>query len=211
MKASRNIDDLEQIATRIRRAVGLENVGAFDVIEVVENQLPTLFSGLKLIKVSDEQLPYAEAEANSSTNTILIRESTYQQARIWQPRARFIVMEEVSHIALGHTGPRFRRHPSQGRIHRRAEKRDEHEARQLASLLLAPTNLAKHCSSSDEIAERFYLSGEASEYRWNEIQRFTRRESGKPRELPPGVINFLREQKRKGFKVTSLKNEDSEN
>jgi Zn-dependent peptidase ImmA (M78 family) len=211
MKPSRSIDELEQIAARIRRDAGLENVGAFDVIEAVENRLPKIFPGLKLIRVSDEQLPHAEAEANSSTNTILLRESTYQQAKSWQPRARFIVIEEVCHIALGHTGPRYRRHPTQGKIYCRAEKRDEHEARQFAGLLLAPTGLAKHCSSPEEIAERFYLSREASEYRWDEVQRFKRRESGKPRELPPGVIDFLREQKRKGFRVTSLENEDSEN
>ena len=104
MKPSRNIDELEQIAARVRCSAGLESVGTFDVIEVVEQRLLKIFPGLKLIRVSDEQLPHAEAEANSSTNTILIRENTYQQAKDWQPRARLIVMEEVCHIALGHTG-----------------------------------------------------------------------------------------------------------
>jgi len=210
MKTSRNIDELEQIAARIRRSAGLENVGTFDVIEVTEQRLPNIYPGLKLIRVSDEQLPHAEAEANSSTNTILIRESTYQQAKDWNPRARMIVMEEVCHIALGHIGPRYRRHPTQGKIYCPEEKRDEHEARQLAALLLAPTALAKKCSSSEEIAERFYLSGEASDYRWDEVQRSVRRESGRPRDLPPGVIDFLREQKRKGFRVTSLNDEDDD-
>lgn len=209
MKPSRNIDELEQIAARIRCGAGLENVGTFDVIEAVEHRLPKIFPGLKLIRVSDEQLPHAEAEANSSTNTILIRESTYQLAKDWRPRARLIVMEEVCHIALGHNGPRFRRHPTQGKIWGAAEKRDEHEARQLAALLLAPTSLAKECSSPEEIAERFFLSAEASEYRWGEVQRAKRRETGKPRDLPPGVIDLLREQKRKGYPVTSLKDQDN--
>lgn len=208
MKSSRKIDELEQIAARIRQAARLEGVGTFDVIDIVENRLPAVFPGLKLIRVSDGQLPHAEAEANSSTNTILIRESTFQQAKGWQPRARLIVMEEVCHIALGHTGPRYRRHPTQGKICGQAEKRDEHEARQLAALLLAPTALAKECSSPEDIAERFLISAEASEYRWEEVQRAKRRETGTPRELPPGVIDFLRAQKRKGYKVTSLEDED---
>jgi hypothetical protein len=84
MKPSRNIEELEEIATRIRCGAGLENIGTFDVIEVTEQRLPKIFPGLKLIRVSDEQLPHAEAEANSSTNTILIRESTYQQAKSWR-------------------------------------------------------------------------------------------------------------------------------
>lgn len=209
MKPPRNIDELGQIAARIRCDARLENVGTFDVVDAVENRLPKIFPGLRLIRVSDEQLPHAEAEANSSTNTILIRESTYQHAKSWQPRARLIVIEEVCHIALGHTGPRYRRHATQGKIYSQSERRDEHEARQLAALLLAPTALAKECSSPEEIAERFYLSDEASVYRWEEVQRFKRLESQTRRELPPGVIDFLREQKRKGYPVTSLKDEDN--
>ncbi len=210
MRSSRDIDELDQIAARIRRAVGLEAVGTFDVIDVAEDRLPAIFPGLKLIRVPDDQLPHAEAEANASTNTIIIRESIYQKAKDWNPRARMIVMEEVCHIALGHNGPRFRRHPTQGAICGPTEKRDEHEARQLAALLLAPTSLAKDCASAEEIAERFYLSAEASEYRWDEAQRAKRRETQTKRELPPGVIDFLREQKRKGYRVTSLEDDDKQ-
>jgi hypothetical protein len=208
IQAARTIDELEQVATRIRRAAGVETVGTFDVIEAIETRLPAVFPGLKLIRLPDEQLPHAEAEANSSTNTVLVRESVYQRAKDWNPRARMILMEEVGHIALGHTGPRYRRHQSQDQIFSRTEKRDEHEARLLAALLLAPTHLAKACASPEEIAERFFLSEEASEYRWQEIERHRRHETGRKRELPPGVVDFLREQKRKGYKVTSLEDED---
>jgi Zn-dependent peptidase ImmA (M78 family) len=208
MKTPRNIDELEEIAGRIRHCLRLEAVGTFDVIEVTENGFPEIFPGLKLIRVPDERLPHAEAEANSSTNTILVRESIYQQAKDWNPKARFVVMEEVCHIALGHNGPRFRRHPTQGKICGAAERRDEREARQLAALLLAPTVFAKECASAEEISERFFLSAEASEYRWQEVQRAKRLETRKPRELPPGVIDFLKEQRRKGFHVTSIDEDD---
>ena len=209
MRFARTIDELEKVAARIRHAAGVETAGTFDVIEVIEKRLPVVFPGLKLIRLPDEQLPHAEAEANSSTNTVLVRESIFQQAINWNPRARMIVTEEFSHIALGHTGPRYRRHPSQGRAFSRAEKHDEHEARQLAALLLAPTHLAKDCVSPEEIAERFCLSDEASRYRWEEVQQFQRRESGGKRELPPGIIDFLREQKRKGYRVTSIEDDDN--
>jgi len=208
MTSSRSIDELEQIAGRIRRGIGMEAVGTFDVIDVIENRLPAIFPGLKFIRVPDEQLPHAEAEANASTNTILIRESNYQKAKDWNPRVRLIVMEEFCHIALGHKGPRFRRHATQAKMFGKAEKRDEHEARQLAALLLAPTIQAKECSRPEEISERFCISGEASEYRWAEVQRARRLEARTPRELPPGVVDFLREQRRKGYRVTSLDDED---
>lgn len=208
MKNPRNIDELEEIAGRIRHRLRLLAVSTFDVIEVTENRLPEIFPGLKLIRVPNERLPHAEAEANSSTNSILVRESVYQQAKDWNPKARFIVMEEVCHIALGHNGPRFRRHPTQGAICGSAERRDEREARQLAALLLAPTAFAQECASPEEIAERFFLSAEASEYRWLEVQRAKRLAAGRRRELPPDIIDFLKEQKRRGYRVTSI--EDNE-
>jgi hypothetical protein len=124
MQPPRNIDELEEIAGRLRQRVRLESVGTFDVLDVVENRLPEIFPGLKLIRVPDERLPHAEAEANSSTNTIVVRESLYRQAKDWNPRARLIVMEEICHIALGHNGPRFRRHPTQGKICGASERRD---------------------------------------------------------------------------------------
>ncbi len=155
--------------------------------------------------MSDEQLPHTEAEANSSTNTIVIRESTYQQAKDWKPRARLILMEEVCHIALGHTGPRYRRHPAQAKIYCATEKRDEHEARQLAALLLAPTALAKECSSPEEIAERFYLSDEASMYRWEEVQRFKRGNLKRGDSFRRGLSTFFGSRSAKDIQLLASK------
>jgi hypothetical protein len=204
MKPARTVDELEQVAARLRCAAGINAVRAFDIVDIIERKLPTVFPGLKLIRVVDEQLPHAEAEANSCTNTILVRESIYQRAKDWNPRARMILTEEVCHIALGHTGPRYRRHENNKNIFSKTEKRDEHEARQLAALLLAPTAFAKACTSPEQIAEQFCLSNEAASYRWEELEAFRRMESGRRRELPPNVIDFLRAQKRKGFNVTAL-------
>lgn len=207
MKLARTIGDLEQIATRLRLAAGVSAIRAFDILDVIENRLPAVFPGLKLVRVTDEQLPHAEAEANSSTNTILCRESVYQRAKDWNPRARLILTEEVCHLALGHVGPRYRRHASKSKIFSPTEQRDEREARQLAALVLAPTALAKDCTSQQEVAHQFFLSDEAAEYRWEELERYRRLESGRKREFPPNVVDFLREQKRKGHKVTVLDDE----
>lgn len=208
MKPARDIDELESVAVRLRRAAGVGEIRAFDIVDVIEKRLPAIFPGLRVVRVPDEQLPHAEAEANSSTNTILTRESVYQRAKDWNPRARMILAEEVCHIALGHTGPRFRRRGSRNSAFSQTEYRDEREARQLAALFIAPTALAKECASAEELAEQFFMSSEASEYRWTELERFRRQESGRPRQLPPNVIDFLREQKRKGYKVTVLDDDE---
>lgn len=200
----RSLSELESIASRIRRTAGIEFVRTFDVVDFIETGLATTFPGLRLVRVSDDQLPHADAEANSSTNTILVKESIYQRAKDWNPRARFILVEEVCHIALGHKGPRYRRSASNARIYSNSERQDESEARQLAALILAPTSLAKNSRSIDELAEQFQISHEAARYRWSELEAYRRRASGKKRELPQGIIDFLKEQRRRGHKVTAL-------
>lgn len=62
--------------------------------------------------------------------------------------------------------------------------------------------------SPEEIAERFDISLAAANVRAKELERMRRRSTGQIRQLPPSVVDFLREQKRKGFLVTSLKDED---
>jgi hypothetical protein len=56
----------------------------------------------------------------------------------------------------------------------------------------------------EEIAERFDITLPAARARATEFARMQRRLTGKLRQLPPSVANFLREQKRKGFQVTSV-------
>jgi len=59
----------------------------------------------------------------------------------------------------------------------------------------------------EEIAERFDISLTAAKVRARELARMSRRATGTLRQLPPGVADFLRDQKRKGFRVTSVDSE----
>jgi hypothetical protein len=206
MKARRNLTELESIAARLRRAAGFEAVRTIDVLSFIEN-LVVIFPGLKLVRVPDEQLSYARAEANSATNTILIRETIYQKIRAWNAAARFILIEELCHIALGHVGPRYRRDTSNTKIFSPSEQRDEREARQLAALILAPTKFATECNSPEMLAAQFILGTTASEIRWSEVQADQRRAAGVKRELPLGVVDFLTEKQKLGYTVTVLKDE----
>src|SRR5688572_21628145 len=100
-RLERSLADLEAIAARLRKAGGIEDTKSFHVLDFFERLKP-IFPGLKLVSIGDELLPDAEAEANAATNTILIRESTLENAANWKSRARFILVEEICHIALGH-------------------------------------------------------------------------------------------------------------
>jgi hypothetical protein len=56
----------------------------------------------------------------------------------------------------------------------------------------------------EELAERFDIGLGAARIRVEEIERMQRRKSGNKRPLPPGVLAFLRDARKKGLKVTSI-------
>ncbi|MEI8275238.1 MAG: hypothetical protein WCG00_04500 [Hyphomicrobiales bacterium] len=57
-------------------------------------------------------------------------------------------------------------------------------------------------TNAEEIARRFDISLQAAKIRVEELARIERSKTGGLRPLPPGVSEFLKEQKRKGFKVS---------
>jgi Zn-dependent peptidase ImmA (M78 family) len=195
--------DYAAIASRLREAGRVVSLRNFCVLQFVEN-LAEKFPGLKIVPVPDDRLPHARAEANAATNTILGQESLIEAAAHGRHDARFVIVEEVCHIALGHKGPRFRRSDHNQRIYSDSEKRDEREARYLAALVLAPPELARECRCAHEIAQQFGISEQAAEIRWQEVQAEERGRLGLKRELPEGVIDFLRERRERGERVTAL-------
>lgn len=201
-RLERSLADLEAIATRLRKAGRIEGDKSFHVLDFFE-RMKLIFPGLKLVSIGDELLPGAEAEANAATNTILIRESTLEGAANSQRRARFILLEEICHIALGHTGPRHRNCEGRPTGFTRSERKDETEARKLAALILMPTELVMECCSAREIQEQFMVSAEAAQIRWEEVELIRRQKSGQKRPLPPGVADFLREAKKRGHPITA--------
>lgn len=58
--------------------------------------------------------------------------------------------------------------------------------------------------SPEEIAKKFDVSLAAATIRATELARVHRVKTGTRRPLPPSVLEFLKEQKRKGFDVKSL-------
>ena len=200
-----NQQQLAQIAKRLRHAGKIERQRAFDVLEFIKT-IAAIFPGLKIVPVLDDKLPFRQAEANSATNTVIVRQSLITRLENWDPTARFIMIEEFCHIALGHTGPRYRRDATCSKIYSPSEQQDEREARHLAALMLAPTELVGDLFPG-EIAAQFGLSEQASEIRWEEVQTVKRRELGIRRELPSNVIDFLREKQRQGHRITALDDE----
>jgi hypothetical protein len=56
----------------------------------------------------------------------------------------------------------------------------------------------------EEIAERFDISLSAAKVRASELARINRRATKQLRQLPGSIAEYLRDQKRKGFRVTNV-------
>src|ERR1700730_14479588 len=72
------------------------------------------------------------------------------------------------HIVLGHAGTRFQT-PMAVHQSTRDERREESEVWQFTSAFLVPTFLARSCRSIDEIREKFGLSHDAAEVRFDQL------------------------------------------
>jgi Zn-dependent peptidase ImmA (M78 family) len=156
----------------------------------------------------DVDLPDCEGKFDPDKEIIFYRVSTWQAAEEGLPHAIWTLVHEGCHAISGHREIRLRATAvaSKLKLFSRRTQRDETEADRLTACILAPFNKAdfKLGTSSDDLMRRFGLSRIAAEIRLEQFERLYRRMHGLPRELPPGVIDFLSKQKRDGFTVTSI-------
>lgn len=158
--------------------------------------------------VADHDLP-SGVEAKIDGGVIFYRQSTWNAAEKGHPHSIWTLVHEGCHGIFKHQGPRYRASPQQRNILSTNNGRDEYEAHRLAACLLAPFDKAnfKLGMTEDDIIARFGLSREAAGKRIKEFERLYRRQRRIPRSLPPGVIDFLLRQERKGYRITSLTDE----
>jgi len=60
--------------------------------------------------------------------------------------------------------------------------------------------------TAEELAERFDISISAAKIRLQELERMERRKTGRKRQLPQSVVEFLREAEKKGIALHVLRN-----
>ncbi len=165
----RGFTEIEEQARRLRQRVGIDELMCPDLIDIFQ-RLSEVFPGLRLVPVPDDELPHCEAEADCFRKVISVRQSVYDACLEGEPRARMTLAHELGHIALGHTGIRYRK-PDEtycGAVDRR-RRQEESEAKQFAAVFLAPLYLARECKSADEIGEKFGISEEASNIRFGQV------------------------------------------
>jgi len=205
MALRRTFEEIELVAQRLRQTLRIDGLLCPDLLEILENKLAAVFPGFEFIRVLDVELPEAPAKADCSTKKITAREILVQQAIQGSGYARMTLAHEIGHIALGHSGTRYRKSGLNIQAETIADvRREESEAKRFAAVFLAPTHLAESCKSPEEIEDRFGISHDAAEIRKSELDAHARRKAGVKRPLPAGAVSFLEEARRRGYKVTSL-------
>jgi Zn-dependent peptidase ImmA (M78 family) len=158
------------------------------------------------VRVPDGALPTAKGEYNPDEGIIYYRESTWSGAEHQDPHDEWSLIHETTHAILKHKEIRYRALATARNYLSSSTNRDEAHANRLTASLIAPFDKAdfKPGTTVNDLRRRFNLSHEAAKRRLEEFERIYRRRNGIRRPLPPGVVDFLEEQRRKGYKVTSL-------
>jgi hypothetical protein len=158
------------------------------------------------ICVPEADLPNAEGKYEPDEARLYYRKSTWRGAEEGNPHDVWTLIHEGCHAILKHGETRLRASTPGKRIPSRRTGADEVDANRSAASILAPFDKAEFSpgTSADAIADRFRLSRIAAERRLKEFERIYRAKNGISRPLPPGIVDLLQAQKRKGHKVTSV-------
>ncbi|MGY4176782.1 Zn-dependent peptidase ImmA (M78 family) [Bradyrhizobium sp. USDA 4518] len=197
----RTDEDLEDVARRFLRKIGLEHQVKPDMMTII-SKLKHVDPSFKYRRVADRDMPDAEARWSSDATEISLRESVFIGMQKAEPRARMTVSHELSHYLLKHEGHLNRSTvKTVVEISARRIAHQESEARRLAPIILAPEYLVPEGASVEDIMTMFGLSHEAAVIRKDEIEAVRRRRRGEKRPLPQSIIDYLKEAKRRGHPV----------
>lgn len=190
---------IEARANLVRRKLGIVNASAFDIYNALET-LQRIAKNFSFRIGTIEELGTDEAIMDYDSDTLIAHNHVFEDLKSGRARARFTFAHELGHFFLGHEGRRARNKDK--RTYKSDQQRiAEAEANIFASYFLVPTDLAVDAASADEIADRFQVSLEAAEIAFERIQTARRRQTGAKRQLPEGVVDYLKERRARGLPV----------
>ena len=194
-------EKLEKFALDWRQRLGMRFNRIPDIMTIIV-KLKREFPSFNYRRVPDSEFPDKEAEWNSETRILSLRESVFTAMQRGEPRARLIVMEEIFHFLLGHQGIKNRAiRPNFKERTNGKTKREEWEARRAAAAFLALQIDVDPTWDAKRVSEEFRISLLAATLRVSELRDMRRRAMGHKRKLPPEVLQFLRNAKAQGTRI----------
>jgi Zn-dependent peptidase ImmA (M78 family) len=169
----RSTKKVEEIALAWRDALGAPNDWAPDMIDLLENRLPTFFPSFALVVRPDHEMGDAEAFTEFNPPQIVVRESVYRAAARRDGRSRMTLAHELGHLVMHagvQTNPRMTSGNQRAPTHKIYETA-EWQAKKFASLFLMPTHVVRQFASADEVVAYCLVSQQAALIRFNEVDR----------------------------------------
>jgi Zn-dependent peptidase ImmA (M78 family) len=198
-------EEWEEIGRRWRQAAEMADAVRLDAPEFVR-WLKRAGYIKDYVCLPDQRLPASKGKYDPDQGILFYRQSTWDAGEKRDPHAIWTLVHEGCHAILAHKEVRFRADVLNKNRFSWRTGQDEVAVNRLTASILAPFDKAefKPGMNADDIQQKFGLSKEAATKRLEEYERMFRRKSGIHRKLPPGVTDFLLQQKRKGHRVTSL-------
>jgi len=165
---ARSKDTIRDAAQQLRQRLGVEGEYAPDMVYVLR-KLEKLSPKTTMVLVSDSELPLMEARADPEKRTITIKTSVFDNLKLAEPHARWMVAHELGHLILHHKGAKYRSTNKSFVVS--VEKQQELEAQMFAAAFLLPAELASTFESAKEIAQRFHVTLEAAKVRLEAFER----------------------------------------
>jgi hypothetical protein len=201
MRKSKSDEQLANLAREIRELAKQLNVVKTDIKAIVSYFLNT---NDKETKITLERMPgyrskKVRAEANPSTRIIYVDDETNKAFWENRPWALAILLEEVSHIVLQHSGLRSSAIGTDLRAKNIEEVRlEESEATRLVCYLWAPIDDAYCLADKSGLVKIFGMPAELADQYWDHVKELqTQFGVKRHRQLPSNVIPISKYKKQK--------------
>jgi IrrE N-terminal-like domain len=160
---------IRQTTTRIREIFQLAN-NKVSMIKFIEFILPPMMPNFYWEVLTEEEMGIDEARTYPDKALIQIREDVYKKAWDGGRREQFTLAHELGHLVM-HAG--LQKSPSYARNNQEHPifKDSEWQADQFSAEFLMPWEAAKQCKSVDEIMDKFFVSRNAAEIRYRDINK----------------------------------------
>lgn len=212
----RTDEDYEKHSQKLRSDLGVEGRFCVDTLYCAQ-RLKEIGRISDFKVVHDKILPRDNARYDGIDRILLVPERTFRAldsignaSKLERRHQRFTLAHEFAHVVQEAPGDRYRG-PS-GALAEKVDfkiRLDEIQANRFASAFLIPSGLADPTYPAGHLSELFDVNLRVAAIRKDQLEKLRRRTTDEPRALPPGVFNFLRDAKKKGFDVRSLDREIS--
>jgi Zn-dependent peptidase ImmA (M78 family) len=196
-------EDLEDRVRVFLKGLGLEHQVRPDLMTIIA-KIKHKNPKFQYARIPDHEMPDAEAQWDSEKYVLSMRESVFVGMQRSETRANMSVAHELAHYLLRHEGLLNRTTGAKtSEMIGNKLRHQESEARRTGPIILAPEHLVPEGATAEQISALFGMSLQAATYRQEEIEGIRRRRKGEDRKLPDGIVDMLREAKRRGHPIVT--------